>query len=262
MSRPPKLCAYCQSPGVTREHFWGRWTKKHIPHVGGYTTHLLNRKNFLIEGAVFETSKLGPMSRQGDLRSQSLKVVCAKCNSGWMSLLNKRAAPTLVRLAEDDWWPLSEDEKRLLSAWCCMFSMTYEFADRWSLASNQYERDHLRITGTAPPNWHIAIARYGSGAWSHRANHRGYCYGSEAGHISDEPDIQNMPNMNTQITVFTFGHLLIAAMSTRAAPIDDLIDYSHRFGLQSLWPLDFTFIQKPARALTDDEVSMVAYTGW
>ncbi len=262
MSRPQKLCAYCSKPGTTKEHYWGKWSRKYLPHVNRYTQHTVSR----ISGMASPDHPIvmvgqGSQNRPGDLRAQTLKIVCTACNTRWMKAVNEAAEPHLVRLAEGEWWALTPTEKTQVAAWATMFSMTYEFADRFTLASTQAERDYLRENREPPPNWTIWIGSYGEGDWTHQCNHHAARaeLNPSATVISEEPDVRISPNMNCQITVFTFGHLLIVTFSHRIRSPVRADAFGAVFGLQTIWPTGFGAVGKPIRHHTDSEIEAIAF---
>src|SRR3569623_507482 len=118
MSRPQRLCAYCSQPGTTKEHFWGKWSKKYLPHVTPRTTHYVSQNSRGPSGEVVSASGKGALDRPGDIRAQTLKVVCEDCNTRWMKAVNERAEPSLGRLAKGDWWGMSGPERAAVAAWC------------------------------------------------------------------------------------------------------------------------------------------------
>jgi hypothetical protein len=260
MTQPRKQCAYCSNYGVTKEHYWGRWSAKYIPRQAGDTNdHIVTRVTSVAERQVAAVAKKGRGLRQGSIQSQQLRVVCGQCNNGWMKQTNLAAEPMLARLAKKEKFPTGRKDQNALASWIAMFSMTYEFADHWSLATPQSEREHLREHGLPPSNWAVWIGAYGEGRWTNQLNHKGaYIKPSDQGR-SPEFDVRIAPNMNTQMTVFTFGSLLIAAFSTRVSDCLDIDSFTKMTGLRRIWPTPLGPGTRSLRTFNDTEVDYIAH---
>lgn len=74
--------------------------------------------------------------RQGPLRSVKLRIVCEKCNNGWMSGLQKKTKPILTAFIEGNWRKLTPAEQRTLAAWAAMFTMAVEYGDPETAATS------------------------------------------------------------------------------------------------------------------------------
>jgi len=246
MSRPQALCGYCGKPGRSKEHHWGRWSRKLIPHRNPYALHKLSGVNK--EGNAYSSSK----KRPGDMRDQSIKMPCRACNMGWMKAVNEAAEPVLARFSAGDWYEINDEEKRALAAWATMFTMTYEYIDHATIAASQYERDYVRENAIPPENWYVMIALYDVGYWTDATLHSGLW-------VTPPEYDPSLAPMNTQITTSTFGKLLFHTFSTRADFDMNVGEYAFRLGLQTVWPLNGTRIRKPDRPHTDAEAHLIAY---
>src|SRR5215469_2737801 len=92
MARHPKQCVFCGTPGVTKEHVWGKWLKPYIPRT------MINYRKFHVsqDGQIPDVKE---ELRAGDPRSLSVKCVCRTCNGGWMGDLQEAAKPVMIPLA-------------------------------------------------------------------------------------------------------------------------------------------------------------------
>lgn len=262
MSRPPNICGYCGKPGKSKEHLWGQWSEKYVPHITTRTTHsLLGNVHNLNPG----DTKPGPMQRQGNLRSQQIKTVCQPCNNGWMRLLGESAEPHLARLAKGEWWKFSKDEAKVIASWLTMFTMSYEFKDLKTMASTQAERRFLMDNLEPPPTWAISIAQHELRGWREKVQHTGIglhaTYHQPVGEVRDR--FRVVPNANFQVTVSTFGKLLFMTSLMRGdaeefcAPYDPHFEAEQR-GMRMLWPPYYGHNFPEPTIIPDNDIEIIA----
>jgi hypothetical protein len=156
VSNPPNLCIYCGRPGVTKEHFWGAWSRKYAFVKNFRNEHTVNR---FADGDIdkIAQSRKGALNRPGSNRSQSMKIACRECNGGWMKANLDAAMPILKRLHDGYWGNVTDAEAVKLSRWFIQFTMSYEFADRETVAVPQEVRTQFAIEGSISGYWVIAI---------------------------------------------------------------------------------------------------------
>src|SRR5690554_4784517 len=112
-------CVFCSQYGLSKEHIWPEWMRAFVPRRFQKTVHSVvhrERPSGLVEATT------GGLHRPGDPMSQRLRIVCTKCNGGWMSNLQKQAREPLVLLIQGSLDSVGPDEQRRLAAWCAMFS--------------------------------------------------------------------------------------------------------------------------------------------
>jgi hypothetical protein len=151
----PKHCIFCGGRPLTKEHFWGKWSREITLNPFPHTRHVLQRYD---DGQLRRTRGHG--DRPGSVRSQSLKVVCRECNEGWMSAIQQDAKPILTKLNYGQWPKLDEIEQRRLSEWLVLFLMTSEFRDLTTAVINQDERNQFYRDRSLGQNWIIGIGLY------------------------------------------------------------------------------------------------------
>jgi hypothetical protein len=100
----PRSCAFCNQPGVTKEHVWPDWMRKQGVIPAGAGTH------------VVESSRSTRVF-QAPLGDTQVRQVCGKCNSGWMSRLEAEAAPLLMPMFEGSAIALDGTSQDTLSKW-------------------------------------------------------------------------------------------------------------------------------------------------
>jgi len=101
---------------MSKEHFWPEWISSHIPkhptdnHISeiqvseGRDNILLNNKD----------------KRPGNVITKKLRVVCKKCNNGWMSQLEETAKPIIKAMLENKKFTIQQDDLAILVKWITM----------------------------------------------------------------------------------------------------------------------------------------------
>ena len=91
--RKRNQCIFCQGSGMSKEHFWSSWMDSVIPkgEKNEYT-------NIILSGQDENLSMDSISVRQGDVITKKIRVVCKKCNSGWMSRIEETVKPILLKL--------------------------------------------------------------------------------------------------------------------------------------------------------------------
>src|SRR5688572_30048282 len=86
-----RTCLFCDETTLTREHVWPDWISKYLygaPTKDRFRATRFDGPNRTPVGAPFKASELNHKAR----------IVCASCNSGWMSELETHAKPVLQPL--------------------------------------------------------------------------------------------------------------------------------------------------------------------
>lgn len=200
MSRPPNLCVYCGQPGVTKEHFWGAWSKKLSPPRASVSVIHELRRYPSGDYHMGYKSLRGALNRPGDARSQTLKIACRSCNTGWMKQIQDNAIQPLTRLSNGDWSELSVESQRAVSNWAAMFTMSYEFADKETVNISQAARTRFSEDQSLDDDWTISIGVSLTAAKD--------CIG----HRAMNAELEDGTVEPVQITAWDFGNLFIATI--------------------------------------------------
>lgn len=168
--RPRRLCIFCEGTQISKEHVYANWMRPYIKEWNG-TTHRVTYAP--VSGDEMPLIESGALTLKGDHRSRGLKVVCTKCNNGWMSEIQNKAKPIMLPLLEDRAWHLSRAGQELVAKWAILFTMVYEFADPRTATISSAQRTSFRLNTKPPKNWIIWIAKFRgvdrSGVAFHRA---------------------------------------------------------------------------------------------
>jgi hypothetical protein len=225
---PPRRCVFCGGPGVTKQHVWPRWAKRVLPdepshhsHTRVYGDHTTNPPSVEVHS---------PQLRQGSMWSRQIRNVCGTCNGGWMSRLEARVKPSLGMMMLGGDRALSASETKDLSAWVCMTAIMAEFIDERTLAVPVIHRQILRETQEPPNGWYIWIAQYSGSEWENHYRHFGLG-------VPMVPIFHGEPKMNTMVTTFTMGSVMMHAFASSVHGLITLDDESSlRWGLRRIWP--------------------------
>ena len=257
-ARTAKPCIFCGGTSrKTREHIWGDWLKAYVSHdlnKHGMVYHDIDRP-----GEV----NLRRRIRAGDPLNSQVRVVCANCNNGWMSIIQNEAKPYLIPLIQGARTLLSRDGQIKVATWITMATMTAEFltyAPR-QIAITAEERNAFLNNPRPIGGWRIWIAFWDEphripDQWTHTSS---AIYDPE-----DIPDVEHFdgaPQTNTQTTTARIGKLFFHVMSStdprNVALWDWRDDPRARSLLVPLWPIRGQFIVWPVHSLTDADARRI-----
>jgi hypothetical protein len=230
----PKTCVFCGERGrQTREDFWPEWFRAIVPRPPDYRTkragHTVTRLGYVAGTNTIEIRHgHGVLHRNGDMADQTLRVVCDRCNNGWMSRLQERAKPHLEPLIRGMWVPHGASAQSVIAQWATMFTMVIEFADEPTAAYTFAERKAFHEANGIPDGTLVWIGR-SAGENPNFFNHRSLS-------VSSGPPYA--PRPNAQMTTFTAGKLLLQVFHG-PAELRAVNPYVHAVenDLLPIWPL-------------------------
>jgi hypothetical protein len=111
VSKPAGKCIFCGQGNLSKEHLFPNWLRNVFPR-SALSTHTQGRVTWP-EGKKHIKTKKG----QGHSGTKKLRVVCKKCNNGWMSKLESTSQPLLSSLIDGNSVTLDTDAQSLLSLW-------------------------------------------------------------------------------------------------------------------------------------------------
>jgi hypothetical protein len=104
---PARRCVFCGSTSnLTREHVLPDW---------------LSQIDLDRAPSAHQSGRLNKVPRQWSSKpfKTTVKMVCAACNSGWLSGLESAARPVLTPLIRGEARRLPDDDQALIAAWTC-----------------------------------------------------------------------------------------------------------------------------------------------
>ena len=240
-----KTCVYCGKRETTKEHFWGKWSRRHAPRKFDRTSHSLVRfVDGTRDGRTLEFE--GALNRPGSPRSQSLRIACADCNNGWMSNTVKAAEPILTRMGYGYWGTVTAEEATALARWIAQFTMSQEFSDRETVCIPQHVRSDFAKGVELNSDWLIAIGYAFSGARTEPVHHRAFRLTSE----------DSMAAAMIQCSVFLFGKLICLCYHSVAGTPERLHRMAQDMKLSIIHPAPAK-IEKPYWMHDDRSVALI-----
>lgn len=250
-------CIFCEKSNLTKEHLFPDWLQKFIPRTDKHVRHLV-RRTFRDEATGKENSIIsrGKLHRPGDAMSQTLRVVCADCNNGWMSRLQILAKPIVIPLITDDWHKIDRDSQTVLAAWITMIVIVAEYADLMTVAITPEQRREF-MNSRLPLD--ASIISIGTFKGKARANFHHF---STVFFRKNSPP-KDLHQANVQMTTITIGNLIFQMFShtsTGNFPKFFTERYFEHFGLQKIWPISSESLTHPIKITTDEDFHSVAET--
>lgn len=251
-----KACVFCgEFRPMTKEHIWGDWIRSYVP--GGPKRHFM-RDVEMVSRNVPESVSI--IRRSGNALENFEKIVCADCNTRFMSRLQNNAKPYLIPLLEGQKTVIGRDAQTAIAAWATMVTMTAEFMLAGTkLGVLQTDRTALQTAEKPLNHWKIWIGHYpGNGEWPHQWSHTSVpVIGGE-----QLPSAEKVytPLPNTQTTTFVIGKLYVHAMSCEYPEIVRdwhwLWNTRLRNLLIQIWPMNHQFLAWPIHGLIDADVKL------
>lgn len=159
----PSTCIFCDAKATSREHVFGEWAGKAL----GIDKTQVNEHY----GRSFDLRKLdSPNSyservyrRTGSPISRREKIVCLRCNNGWMSRLEMSVQPFMTPMLTGSTTTLSTEEQVILATWAEKTSMIWEFADGKPPVSWSSQRTKFGRSVVALPTTRVWLGNYRGG---------------------------------------------------------------------------------------------------
>jgi hypothetical protein len=255
----PKRCIFCQErTRLTREDFFPQWFRALYPASPESERSRLNAQVSWHEqdpstGKIKMIISPSKLARPGDLADQTLRVVCAPCNNGWMSQLQQAAKPHLLPYIQGKWPRPNRAARKVISSWATMFAMVVEFCDEPSAVVSPIERAVFR-RDLSPP--------LGAYVWAGRlAGDLPYWFQERFFRLTLDPN-ETRGHPNGKVTTIALGHLLLQVYLTTSDikafdPVQRCVDY----GLSPLWPLKLKAPGHHRAPIRDEKATIdLAYT--
>jgi hypothetical protein len=189
------VCVFCGQRAKSVEHAWPRWLLEEVtePSIPSTTE-----------------AQFGPDGSpvlNWDGPEITVKGVCVKCNTGWMSQLENEAKLTLTSLINDLSLPFTPATQARLSRWSMKTAMVFDSINRKQFYSAA-ERQQLRTSNVLPENTKIWLGRYGQSNL--------LC--GEGRHLHENKLQERNPFGEGYVTTFIARRLVVQVLTVRRKP--------------------------------------------
>src|SRR4051812_25295706 len=129
-----RTCIFCGETPVTREHLWPDWLRRLVDVPVPFRHHLEQE----VDGVEVRDERFEAIPYD-----QTVRVVCAGCNNGWMSRAESDAKPILEPLLEFRGRQLHRREQRILASWALLRACCFDGIHPGHRAVFSRHREHL-----------------------------------------------------------------------------------------------------------------------
>lgn len=232
-----RLCMFCGSGKLTKEHIWPAWAAEHLPDA-----HARDETTRLFMGGTVPTDDR-TVTRQGSIKHKKLRVVCGPCNNEWMSKIEDDAKPVLLPMLLGQNLFLEEKAQGLLARWVALKVMVAEQSRPADAVISQEERQAFMMQRTIPNGLKIEIAQCGEPPWDTALDrHAAHLFP-----VDKRPAdlVAAASRKNIQTTTFGIGQLLVHCIVRAADSIDLASLVAFSTPLVNVWPLTGSAIVWP-----------------
>lgn len=193
-------------------------------------------------------------TKPGHARTKKVRVVCARCNNGWMNALETAARPFLTPLISTAGHTLAPAGALTVAQWIALKIMIGEHNQPGDAVTPPDERAKFRSALQLPPNFKIWIAKCGVGGWE-------TAYLRHAATVSATPGVRpEHRRKNIHSVTFGIGDLLVHALHTTAPGVERGLTFSESGVVIPLYPAAGEICWPPVRSISADEAAFLANT--
>jgi hypothetical protein len=166
MPKPQRFCIFCGGSPITAEHLWPEWMAPLLGKYGAGTTQRFGRsvRHPTTDEVVFAVRDHFIKGREST--SETMSVLCDRCNNEWGSLLETAATSALKKLVKGDRHTISPTDLTVIVRWLTLKFFVADDKDCEAQATLQPERAAFRESFVIPDSLRISIAPIPSGKWS------------------------------------------------------------------------------------------------
>jgi hypothetical protein len=246
----PGKCVFCGAGGLTKEHFWPEWASSLLRSPAKPGPH---REEFTVRENKTEVVSHFQKERPGHITTKKLRIVCGKCNSGWMSTMESAVQPIATPMILGQSANLTTEHQLILARWAALKILVFEMNRRELAVTTQAERETFKTAREIPSGLQIWVAQCFSDTWCN-------AYRRQAGTLA----LPGRPRpadgrKNVHTVTFGIGQLFFFAAGSAAEGIKlaDLFLLGEQF--VPLWPRSVESIRwPPTSAIGDRDANRVA----
>jgi hypothetical protein len=241
--KPPGICVFCEQKGLTKEHIWPVWSSQYLkPTTNSYIEDLTLRT-----GLSSTVNSKSVKEKPGTTFTKKIRVVCRKCNNGWMSDLETDTKPILSKLIATQNHVLEKQEIEQLIKWITLKVLVLEHSQRKDAVTPFFERKAFKESFRMPSNFRIWIAKCGVSGWEGT-------FWRDASTVSTNEELPATGiDKNIHSITFGFGDLLVHVIHTSLKDLKIDLDVSVPDCIYSLYPYSSPISWPPSKSLSSDE---------
>jgi hypothetical protein len=160
--KPPRKCIFCGGGGgsgnpMSGEHIWPEWMHPYLPRQENPKTaasYTVVRKDEI------QIKRHGP--RHGHTFTNTINVVCKRCNETWMGDIETAVKPILISVLQGQSITLDGGAQRRLVNWIALKAMVIEQMNPADAVVRARARREFKETRTIPRGMEILIATHNS----------------------------------------------------------------------------------------------------
>ncbi|TCR04077.1 hypothetical protein [Neorhizobium sp. JUb45] len=252
MAKPQGKCIFCGGHGLTKEHVMPKWIRPLLARFGETPNHFRFRTG-QAQIPFTNITSITPniIPKQGYFLNQRLRVVCAKCNGGWMSGQESEAKPILSALIDANARPLNESDQLTIALWACLRAGIFERDHPETAAMKQFEYAHMHATKTPPENWRVFLARHDSEDWRIRLFHYPF-YVFRPGQLRPA-------NPNSHKTMIGLGSAVLLVAGSSADNAAKAIEALSPTNMAQVWPFVSSIEWPLTSSLGNEQLLALSY---
>lgn len=256
--KPPAKCIFCGGGPISKEHIFPDWMREIFPRTDK-DTHRQGTVSWGLDGDGKPKATPKVERKQGHAAGKRPKVTCIPCNNRWISTLDRKTKPLLVRLMKSQSYVLSIDEQQLLATWLTKMTMVIDAATQNAPAVPAEQRAYLKANLEPPEGWDIWVASNGAPGWATMLFH----HASEITEDNLPPEAPIRPKRtglnNAQTTTIGMAAFFTHVFSSKIPGFGIELQDEGKSALRRLWPLTGRALAWPtAVAISDNRADYIA----
>ena len=221
-------CIFCGQGDLSHEHFWPQWASDVLRINFHAESHI---KISTVRSWKKEVVSHKRKERQGHVMTNTLRVVCRNCNSGWMSALENETKDILTPLMRGEHLDLNDEMQSKVAQWITCRVMVGEHSNKEEVVIPFSDLNAFKENRTIPWYMNIWIGRCISDQWNNA-----YLKNTALLSLPTEAT-PSLKNKNTHTTAFGIGEFFTYSAGCITKGIDFQNYFTFSDHLIKLWPL-------------------------
>jgi hypothetical protein len=230
---------------MTEEHLWSEWMHPYLPQL--MNAKVQAGRQIVRRGKIMSEN----MIRPGHVFTKRFRLVCKRCNTGWMSGVETDVKRILIPLLQGQPIMLRRGDRKKLAIWIALKVMVAECIDPSDAVLDQFARDDFKMLLKIPRQLKIWIGKHDLPNW-----YTGFWHRTLLANLN--PEFPQSGFKNIQTTTFGIGHLFVFSFATTLSQFNLNPGHIYRDTIRQLWPLVDTAIGWPPPALSNDDAGNLA----